>query len=173
MAIEFSIREATADDAAELLNYLKQIGSETHNLTFGSEGVPFSVEEERRFLESMQTAVRSRMYLAFSSEGEIIGNATFQGFERKRMRHRSNIAISVKKKYWGLGIGSGLMKHMIDFAKSIDVEVITLEVLSENQRAISLYEKFNFIKFGTLENFFKLDDKYYAADFMMLQLKSG
>ncbi|MDD4323208.1 MAG: GNAT family N-acetyltransferase [Eubacteriales bacterium] len=170
MAHELIIREAMPGDAADLLDYLKQIGSETHNLTFGPEGIPFNVEEEKRFLESMRTSNRSRMYLALSPEGEIVGNGTIQAYGRERMQHRATIALSVKMSHWGQGIGSALIEKMINFATSIAVELITLEVLSENQRAISLYKKYGFEKFSTLEKFYKLDGKYYAADYMRLEL---
>ena len=43
MAIE--IRKALKDDAEELLNLMKILGNETDNLTFGEEGLPFTVDE--------------------------------------------------------------------------------------------------------------------------------
>ena len=48
--------------------------------------------------------------------------------------------------------------------------MITLEVLSENKRAIALYKKFGFEQFGVLDRFYKLEGKYYAADYMKLDL---
>ena len=35
------IEKATPSDAAMLLEYLKKVGGETDNLTFGPEGMPF------------------------------------------------------------------------------------------------------------------------------------
>ena len=43
----FEIVRAQPEDAAALLDYLKIIGGETDNLSFGPEGVPLDVEEER------------------------------------------------------------------------------------------------------------------------------
>ena len=43
MKTAFEIRRAEAADAAALLEYLKIIGGETENLSFGPEGVPLSV----------------------------------------------------------------------------------------------------------------------------------
>ena len=51
--MEIQIRRAEASDAAELLDYLKQIGGETDNLTFGAEGLPFTVEAEAAFLKQL------------------------------------------------------------------------------------------------------------------------
>ena len=46
MNTPFVIVRAQAEDAAALLEYLKIIGGETDNLSFGPEGVPLSVEQE-------------------------------------------------------------------------------------------------------------------------------
>lgn len=47
----FEIVRAQAEDAAALLDYLKIIGGETDNLSFGSEGVPLDEEAERSYLD--------------------------------------------------------------------------------------------------------------------------
>ena len=51
--MNFTIRPAKGADAAEFLRYLALAGGESDNLTFGSEGLPFSVEEEAAMLEAV------------------------------------------------------------------------------------------------------------------------
>lgn len=46
----FEIVRAQAEDAAALLDYLKIVGGETENLSFGAEGVPLDVEAEKAYL---------------------------------------------------------------------------------------------------------------------------
>ena len=48
----FVIERARAEDAAALLDYLKIVGGETENLSFGAEGVPPDLETERDYLRS-------------------------------------------------------------------------------------------------------------------------
>lgn len=48
----FVIERARPEEAAELLNYLKIVGGEMDNLSFGAEGVPFSLEEEQDYLRA-------------------------------------------------------------------------------------------------------------------------
>ena len=48
--MDFVITRAVPDDAAALLELLRISGGETDNLTFGAEGLPFTVEQEREFL---------------------------------------------------------------------------------------------------------------------------
>ena len=43
------IREATAEDAKALIEYTKIIGGESDNLTYGSEGMPITLEQEKAF----------------------------------------------------------------------------------------------------------------------------
>ena len=47
------IREATAEDAKALIEYTKIIGGESDNLTYGSEGIPITLEQEKAFLDTM------------------------------------------------------------------------------------------------------------------------
>ena len=44
---EIVIREATENDAEQLIEYTKIIGGETDNLTYGAEGLPITVEQEK------------------------------------------------------------------------------------------------------------------------------
>ena len=48
----FVIECARQEEAAALLDYLKIIGGETDNLSFGAEGVPLSLEAEQDYLWS-------------------------------------------------------------------------------------------------------------------------
>ena len=91
----FEIVRAQAEDAAALLDYLKIIGGETDNLSFGAEGVPLDEEAERAYL-AMQADSRDNIQLLAKADGEIIGTASLN---RKygRMHHRAEFGISLKK----------------------------------------------------------------------------
>ena len=69
------IEKAIPSDAAKLLKYLKQVGGETDNLTFGPEGIPFSVEAEAEFISSMENSIDNVMLLA-KCDDEIVGCAS-------------------------------------------------------------------------------------------------
>ena len=116
------IKKAEPSDAAMLLEYLKQVGGETDHLTFGSEGMPFSVEAEAEFISSMENSIDNIMLLA-KCDDKIIGCASLSRLPR-RMKHRGDFAISVAKDYWNNGIGSQLLNNIIAFAKENNFEVI-------------------------------------------------
>lgn len=62
--------------------------------------------------------------------------------------------IAVKREYRGLGVGEKLMKDLIDLAKSLDAQFLTLEVRQSNNVAKKMYEKFGFEKVGERKNFY-------------------
>ena len=161
--------EAAPSDAAALLEYLKTDGGESDNLLFGAGGIPITEEQEKTLLESYANSPHSRIFLAVDGD-RIVGNSTVDGRNNPRIGHRRNLAISVLRDYWGMGVGSALMQRMVDFAKSTGAEVLSLEVLSDNARAIALYRKFGFESFGTYKKFFKIDGKYFDADYMTCDL---
>lgn len=163
------IRYADKNDAENILDYLKIVGSESENLLFGAEGVPFTRMQEEKFITDINASKKSCMIVGCVDE-MIVGVASIQGAERERISHRAEIAISVLKAYWGSGVGTMLLEQLIHFAKSKDIEIISLEVKSDNERAIRLYEKFGFSKFGTYKKFFKINGRYHDADFMNLYL---
>jgi ribosomal-protein-alanine N-acetyltransferase len=66
--------------------------------------------------------------------------------------HITNIV--TKKKYRHIGIGSVLLKKLIDLSVSLDMRLITLEVNENNLPAIKLYEKFDFKNQGFRKNYY-------------------
>lgn len=163
------ISKLKPEEAEEYLEYLKKIGGESDNLSFGSEGLPISVEEEQIYLRENFTTDKSVIYV-WKQEGEIIGCSSFSSLPR-RCAHRGEVSISVRKAYWNQGIGSELLKAAISFAQEIaKAEVISLEVITVNESAIALYKKFGFEEIGLYKKFFKINETYYDAYLMNLYL---
>ena len=162
-------RQATPEDAEKILTYIKKIGGETDNLTFGSEGFPITPEQEAKHIEGVRDDEKSVMIVAVK-DGEIIGDASLSSMPR-RMKHRAEFGISVVKDYWNQGIGGILTDMIISYAKEHGIEIINLEVRSDNKSAIHLYEKYGFKKCGTSPAFFKIGDEYVDFDLMYLDLR--
>lgn len=163
-------REAEPSDAGKFLEYCKIVGAETDNLTFGAEGLPLSISQEADYIRKYAGNPGSVMIVAYD-EGELIGTGAVSVISgRPRFAHRRELAISVRKDYWGKGIGTGIMNVLMDFCKKTEAKVIELEVRSDNEKAIALYKKFGFEKIGTYKDFFCIDGKYFDADFMNLYL---
>ena len=163
------IKEAFPEDASARIEYSKKIGAETDNLSFGAEGFPISVEGEAEYIKSFLKDERYCSFFAWR-DGEIVGDVSLSGMPR-RMNHRAELGITVLKSEWNKGLGSRLLKMAIEYAKSHGIEIINLEVRSDNFRAIHVYEKFGFRKIGTSFAYFKIGDSYIDFDIMYLDLR--
>ena len=164
----FVIERARPEEAAELLDYLKIVGGETDNLSFGAEGVPLSIEAEQDYLRTQCGSTDNVQYFA-KVDGEIIGTASLNR-NHNRMSHRGVFGISLKKAWWVCGAASALTEKILAFAKENGFEQLNLEVRSSNTRAIRLYEKYGFRKLCTFPNFFKINGEYIDFDLMNLEL---
>ena len=167
--VPFVIERARAEDGAALLQYLKIIGGETNNLSFGPEGVPLSVEAEEGYLRAQEGSADNAQYLA-KVDGEIIGTASLNR-KPNRMRHRGEFGISLKKAWWGCGAASALAEAILAFARENGFEQLNLEVRGDNARAIRLYEKLGFRKLCTFPAFFKIGGEPVDFDLMNLEIR--
>ena len=107
---QFSVKRAAPKDAARILKYLKLIGSETENFTFGQEGIPFSEEEESSYLTAISASKEAVVFLA-EKNGNIVGTASYVGETKKRTAHRGRFSISVRKSEGGRGSEVPLQKQ--------------------------------------------------------------
>lgn len=165
-----TIVKAAPEDAAAIIEYLNVIGGESDNLLFGKGEFNMSVEQEQSFISNTNTSPNSIMLLG-KMDGAIVSVGSLSGNTKARIAHRGELAISVKKSNWGQGIATAMLTELIRFGKEIaNIEVIQLEVKTDNDKAIHLYEKLGFKKIGTYEKFFKIDYQYYDAYLMNLYL---
>lgn len=166
--MNYEICRAVPEQAAEILACLQRIGGETDNLSFGAEGLPFSVEDEKNFIASLENSADGVMMIA-KADGMIVGSATLSRLPR-RNSHRGELGLSVQKAYWGRGIGTALMESVILYAKGNGYAVIDLQVRCDNDRAIGLYRRFGFQKIGTHPDFSRVGQQAVSYDFMYLDL---
>ena len=166
--MSFIIKRACQEDASALLEYLRQIGKETDNLSFGEEGLHLTVEDEAAYLSAIEHS-RDDLMLVAKKNGEIIGSASLNRLPR-RMSHRGALSVSVKKEYWNNGIGRTLCERVIAFARENGFAIVDLEVRSDNAAAIHLYNKMGFEKIGTHPFFFNIAGENISFDYMYLRL---
>ena len=75
----------------------------------------------------------------------MVGEAGLSGCSRPRLKHVGSLGMMVHPEFWGQGVGSALMEAMMDVADNYLMLVrVELEVFTDNQRAIRLYERFGF-----------------------------
>ena len=159
MSGELTIRPAHSEDAAAILAYLRQIGAESDNLTFGPEGLPITEEQERQYLRQVENDPDALMLVA------LCGLARPR---RPRMSHRAQIDASVRKSHWNHGIATRMLTELLETGVRAGVTAFTLEVRADNAAAVHVYEKLGFRTVGRLERFFRINGQYHAALLMEL-----
>ena len=65
----FVIERARPEEAAALLDYLKFVGGETENLSFGAEGASLDLEAEQDYLRMQSESTDNVQYLAICQPG--------------------------------------------------------------------------------------------------------
>jgi RimJ/RimL family protein N-acetyltransferase len=164
------IRTPKREDAKKILEYLKIIGGETDNLSFGKEGHPNTIEEEEIFLSSINEKNNRIMLIGIIDE-DIVTIGSLMGSKFKRLRHSVEFGISVKKAYWNKGIATQIIHELINKAKTYKyIKQITLHVLVDNTSAIHLYKKIGFLEKGVFPNHMHINNEYKDSLFMVLKL---
>jgi RimJ/RimL family protein N-acetyltransferase len=76
--------------------------------------------------------------------------------------------MSIQEQFTNIGIGSSLIKKLLEWAKKDSgIEKISLEVFSNNKRAIHLYTKLGFAEEGRRKKQVKLGPNEYIDDILM------
>ena len=108
----------------------------------------FDAIQESQFLKEKAESENEIEIIAVVN-GVVAGTAGIEAVGTKyKVRHRAELGISVAKEFWGLGIGRALMDACIECARQAGYVQLELDVVSENSRAISMYEKAGFEEYG-------------------------
>ncbi|HHX11771.1 MAG TPA: GNAT family N-acetyltransferase [Clostridiales bacterium] len=154
------LRQPIEEDAMNMIEYLNIVGGESDNLLFGKDEFRLSVEQEKEYIKKIHQDPNMLMLLGIINN-TVVSIAEIRSLGRKRIAHNSEVAISVIKEYWGIGVGSAVMEELISFAKEHEViKNISLSVKASNERAIKLYERFGFLQVGSHKDYFNINGEY-------------
>lgn len=168
-AVAITIRTALPSDAAGVLDHIRQTSLETGFMTVGAEGPGITPEEEKRHLENIDESENNFLLLALDDE-IIIGMASIKGSASPKIKHIGELGISILKEYWGMGLGTLLVKDLIEWAESSQViKRLELTVQKRNERAIHVYEKLGFEQEAIMKRGVK-DDGVYRDVCLMSRL---
>ena len=163
-----TLRWEDLDDCLELINSLV------------AEGVNISRSQKVSRTEEIEWLGRAlgRMerneivYVTAVVEGKVIANSEVSvrlgGYEN----HVGTIGIAIKKGYRDIGIGTEMMKTLINQGEKMGLKILTLSAFANNKRAIHLYEKLGFRRTGAIPNKFYKRGKY-IDEIIMTRPQSG
>ena len=164
---ECVLRSPNKNDATKMIEYLKITSDETDFMTRYPEEINLTVEEEIKILTEKLNSNDSLMIAAFIN-GDLAGNAAiYCDNNYLKLKHRASFGISIKEKYWNLGIGNTLIKEILTQCKLMGYEQVELGVFSDNYKARSIYKKHGFEEWGIIKNAFKLKNGTYRDEIIM------
>lgn len=168
---ECILRNAESSDAEAFQKYFTLAHSETDFLTTYPDESKHNLEQTAERLEATKESETDIEICAFV-DGRLVGSAGNSIIHnREKTRHRAEFGISIIKEFWGLGIGSILIRECIECAKKAGFLQLELEVVAENENAIKLYQKYGFIEFGRNPRGFKTrEGKWQELVLMRLEL---
>ena len=163
--LNYTIRPMAAKDM-EGFNALRRMpGVMENTLGLPSERVERNVEGFQRM------GPDDHVFAAVLEDGTLIGTAGLNVHPNPRMRHGATLGILVHTGYQDQGVGTALMKTVLDLADNWLMLVrVELEVFADNARAIHLYEKFGFEKEG-LMRMSVVRDGQYQDNYKMARLR--
>lgn len=168
------IRYPQWSDIDELTRYINKLSKEDTYITFSGEIV--SRDQEMEYLLSCYRGLeKGDSVVLYACEGDkIIGSSDIHRVfsHRRRGMHVGSFGITVENEYREQGIGYTLAKNVIEEAKHKiqGLEMVILDVYSENARAIAMYEKLGFMKAGEIPRSLKYKENYLNEVKMYLQL---
>ena len=145
MADEVQIKLAAADDAANILAFLRQAATESDAVLI-PHLADVTVEQERRNIEMINSFDDCVIMLAMLG-GQPIGIVTVMVLEDQP--GVGELGVVVAKPYWRNGIGQLLVDEAeYWFQNYSSLQQLVLTVFAENVPAIRLYQKLGFRQTG-------------------------
>ncbi|UCH05541.1 MAG: GNAT family N-acetyltransferase [Candidatus Thorarchaeota archaeon] len=149
----FLTRRAKVADANQISALYKRVWDEYEKL------MPRELRESRQpSVDEMREWMKRETYIVAAMGSEVVGVVGC------RLMHGTCqlTHMAVDKPHRGLGIGTALVKEVIEFARSKKSHKIWLDTAPFMEEAISIYMKFGFRKSGYMsKHFWGLDIEFY------------
>ena len=163
------LRNPTENDIGDTLDFLYKSATESNFVYRSPEDcVKYTREREKQLFENINASTNNVMLVCIVEE-KFVGTCQLVVKEKKKTRHRANIAIALLRDYWGLGIGSQMVDVMIHTAKQMEyVTQIEVKLIEGNCRGRAMYEKKGFRIIGVVPDGICLDDGTLLNEYTMI-----
>ncbi|HVU57888.1 MAG TPA: N-acetyltransferase [Puia sp.] len=159
---KFIIRQPTAEDAQDIIDYSKILFASTDQVLTTLEEYTVTVQQERNWIGNFNDDPNSIILIA-RTQHRMTGLLFFVGGSKKKNAHTGELGLSVHPEFQGLGIGRQLIVSLIEWAeKNPTIEKIFLNVFATNQKAIHLYRDLGFKEEGRFIRGIKQSDGEYV-----------
>ena len=144
------LRPIQAWDRERLYELVETI--EVRALAGNDPPLPVSLEEiearDRRWLAERHT---DSAWFAIDVDAETIGMCGLH--EIDHYHQRADVGIRIGKPYWGRGHGQDAVRTLVEYGFSqLNLAKISLQVLTDDERAVGAYRKAGFVEEGRLRD---------------------
>ncbi len=141
------VRKSTINDISAISELYREQFREMSKL------IPDFIKEGDQNIEFLEKTISNddSDILIYDNDGSVVGFILLQAKQRPDFqfivsgKHCFIMDLIITENHRGKGFGTALMNSAKDWAKEHNCNIVTLDVLSNNPRAIALYEKFGFI----------------------------
>ncbi|MBA2795893.1 GNAT family N-acetyltransferase [Streptococcus porcinus] len=161
------IEEARSEDAEAIINLMDQVAQET---SFISEVEVFKKTslEQLQFLLASQTESVLELCLVVRVNQNVIGLLNISNSQLEETAHLGDLFIVVSEAYQGYGLGQDLLELALNWIREMGLlKKIELQVQVRNQKAIHIYEKFDFRIEGKRKLAIKTKDGEFQDVYLM------
>lgn len=159
-----TLRRATPRDAAAFARIMADADVQANLMQ-----LPYpSAEQWERRLADNDAPGNTTLALVAERDGQVVGSAGLHPVgPALRRRHVAMLGISVAREHQRSGVGSALMRALIDYADRWgQILRIELTVFADNAGAIALYERCGFEHEGRARGYALRDGRYVDALYM-------
>jgi RimJ/RimL family protein N-acetyltransferase len=161
-----TIRLAVPDDAKAITDFVNIVGREGRWVL--RERATWSLEEERKTLGAADG--RESAFFIAEIEGRLSGNLNIARGRWPKNAHVAEFGMACLPDCRRVGLGTALLRRALDWARSVGVRKVTLEVFATNEPAIGLYRKMGFEEEGRRHREFLIDGSLTDGVLMALWL---
>ena len=165
---KFILRVATMNDQSTYLDFINELVREGAEIEQNEEQ---TYEKEGEYLKEKLEKIASGDEISVSAflNDKLVGDAEIVR-NQGRSSSTGTLGISIIEGYRGIGLGTEMMRILLEKAKEAGYRMVILDVYADNLRAIHLYEKFGFVKAGTIPKYAYFEGKGFVDQITMYKV---
>jgi len=162
------LRPPKWEDLEGLMEYINSLVDEKAEIVLTKK---VTREEEAEWLRKRLISIDKSdvIHVVAEVNGEVVAGAEV-GKQKYRMSHVGMLGIGIKSGFRGIGIGTVIMKTLIEESRKAGLKVLVLDVFDTNNIAKELYEKMGFKEAGKIPKGICKNGKYIDLVRMALEL---
>jgi ribosomal protein S18 acetylase RimI-like enzyme len=162
---DVQIRRSRLTDAESLCDTINAVAREKWWLATAD---GFTPEQTRAFVKFVTDHCVSQVVAV--AGGLIIGWCDVVPKGPRGFAHVGALGMGVRREWRRHGVGRRLLEECLGLARSTEIEKVELEVFTDNEGAIRLYESYGFTREGVKSRSRKLEGRYQDVLLMALWL---